>query len=188
MASSGAGGNQIRIGGEKHGYLYVQVPIGKMVVHQQDVSELWIGRRGAELDRPEEKLVLVKKGNGVVEAVNMEVSWMVKNGEDNRGNKILVMDEGCTDVFFFSKGVVKWWWDPVCGEASPFEPGKHKWGTCGWEGNSTFTTVKVTAEESDGRKRRRLEGQPTIVPKKVMFEDGEQLQFTVYATVDSCRG
>ena len=186
MASSGAGVDQIRIGGEKHGYLYVQVPIGKMVVHQQDVSELWIGRRGAEPDRPEQKLVLVKKGDGVVEAVNMQVSWMVKNGEDNRGEKIQVLDEGSTDVLCFSKGVMIWWWDPVCGE-SPFEHGKHKWGTCGWEGNSTFTTVKVTAEESDGRKRRRLEEQPTIVPQKVIFDDGEELQFTVYATVEPCR-
>ena len=53
MASSGAGVDKIRIGGEEHGYLYVQVPVGKMVGHQQDVSELWIGRRGVEPDRPE---------------------------------------------------------------------------------------------------------------------------------------
>ena len=188
MASSGAGVDKIRIGGEEHGYLYVQVPVGKMVGHQQDVSELWIGRRGAKPNRPEEKLVLVKKGDGVVEAVNMQVSWVVKNGEDNRGEKIQVLDEGSTDVLCFSKGVMIWWWDPVDGE-SPFEHGKHKWGTCGCEGKSTFNTVKVTPTGgSDGRKRRRLDGQPTIVPQKVIFDGGEELQFTVYATVEPCRG
>ena len=106
---------------------------------------------------------------------------------DEGGREIAVLGEGWTDIQVFSKGDVIWWWDPVCGE-NPFEPGKHQWGTRGWEGKGSYTTAKVTAEESDRRKRRRMEEQPTIVPQKVIFDDGEELQFTVYATVESCRG
>ena len=186
MASSGAGVEQIRIGKQRHGYVYQQVPPDKMEVKEQDVAELWIGTRGLELRRSE-KLVLVKKHSGEVEAVNMHVRSLAKNGLDGNGEKIAVLGGGWTDALSFSKDDVIWWFEPVCGE-NPLKPGTHQWRTRGWEGKGSYTTAKVTAEERDRRKRRRVEEQLTVVPQKVIFNDGEELQFTVYGTVESCRG
>ena len=183
MASSGAGVNQIRIGKEWHGYVYQQVPPDKMEVKEQDVAELWIGTRGLKPGRSE-KLVLVKKRNGVVEAVNMHVRSLVKNGLDGSGRTIAVLGEGCTDILLFSKDNVIWWFEPVCGE-NPLKPGTYQWRSRDWEGKGSYTTTEVTAEERDGRKRRRLEQQRIVAPQKVLFSEGKELQFTLFGTVES---
>ena len=182
MAISGSVVEQIRIGKEKYGYVYQQVPRDMMDVKEHDVVELWIGTRGLK-PAGSEKLVLVKNRRGAVEALNMNVRSLAENGVDENGQKIEVLDGGWTDVLLFSKGDVIWRFEPECEQEDPLKPGTYQWGSPKWRGKGSYTTTKVPPEERDWRKRPRLEEQRIVDPQKVLFGDVEELQFTVFGKV-----
>ena len=177
MATSGSVVEQIRIGKERHAFVYQRVPRDVMRVRNDDVLELWIGKRGCEEGK---KLVLVKYANGEVIAWDMEVQVLFEDGMDHDGEPVQGVSCGWTNARWYRNGQKIWKFKP--GEfrtEDPLTPGKYQWSDP-WGGKGWYETTVVWPQGRDEAKRRRRERECIVVPQDVLFTEDDPLAFFIF--------
>ena len=177
MATSGSLVEQVRIGREHHGFVYQRVPQDVMQVQNDNVVELWIGKRGWKEGK---KLVLVKYGNGQVIAWDMKVCEVVANGVDQRGWPVRSLHGKWSHARWFGDGQKKWQFDPGSSTEDPLTPGKNQWNDLTWEVKVWHETTVVGPEAREEAKRRRVETECIVVPQHVLVKNVVDLEFTIF--------